>query len=122
MAGRIENLRPRWVKGQSGNPKGRPRRARAVIDVLGLEARERLLHSLLEQALKGDTSAAKLLLDRMDPLLSRRELTGHDGQPIQVGSGDLASLTTEELRQLDAVAAKRQERMDSRNASKKHSH
>lgn len=99
----------KWVKGQSGNPKGRPRRP-SVLEVLGEEKREALIHALYDQAMGGDTTAAKTLLDRIDPTLARQELTGRDGDPILVGRSELATLTTEELRTLDALAGAREER------------
>ena len=60
----------RWQKGQSGNPAGRKRgsinvatRLRRMIDV------EALIATLHETALKGNTRAAELLLDRALPSL-----------------------------------------------------
>jgi hypothetical protein len=60
----------RWQKGQSGNPAGRKRgsinvatRLRRMIDV------EALITRLHEAALKGNTRAAELLLDRALPSL-----------------------------------------------------
>ena len=68
--GKIE---PRWKKGESGNPKGRPRKLPELhvllADVLGEEkdgisAAEAILKSIRAKAAKGDTRAAELLLDR----------------------------------------------------------
>ncbi|WP_288127890.1 DUF5681 domain-containing protein [Thiomonas sp.] len=60
----------RWQKGQSGNPAGRKKgsinvatRLRRMIDV------EALITRLHEAALKGNTRAAELLLDRALPSL-----------------------------------------------------
>ena len=60
----------RWQKGQSGNPAGRKRgsinvatRLRRMIDV------EALVAKLHETAMKGNTRAAELLLDRALPSL-----------------------------------------------------
>ena len=60
----------RWQKGQSGNPAGRQKgsinvetRLRRLIDV------EALITRLHEAALKGNTRAAELLLDRALPSL-----------------------------------------------------
>lgn len=63
-----------FVKGQSGNPAGRPRgitaqaKLRAAIDVPALLAK------LQESALAGDTGAARALLDRVLPPLKATDL------------------------------------------------
>jgi hypothetical protein len=73
----IEPPRPRgrpWVKGQSGNPRGRPSRARQAAYVAeGLIARKTvpLTSKLIELALLGDRAALRLCLDRIAP--ARRE-------------------------------------------------
>ncbi len=107
-AKQLANLRP-WKPGQSGNPKGRPKRL-SVLEILGEDKRRALIQTLFDQAMSGDTTAAKALLDRIDPTLARQELTGRDGDPILVGRSELATLTTEELRTLDALAGAREER------------
>jgi hypothetical protein len=68
---RIKNYQ--WKKGQSGNPKGRPKKLpdlkELLISVLGdtkdgKSAMEVVLMAIRAKALKGDTRAAELLLDR----------------------------------------------------------
>jgi hypothetical protein len=72
-----EPLEPRgrpWVKGQSGNPAGRPSRARQAARVAqGLIGRKTvpLVNKLVELALLGDRTALRLCLDRIAP--ARRE-------------------------------------------------
>lgn len=61
--------------GQSGNPNGRPKKLpeldKLLAEVLGQEptgdgmtAAENILNAMYKQALKGDTKAAELLLNR----------------------------------------------------------
>jgi len=69
-----ENIEPhKFKKGQSGNPKGRPKKLPQLdillADVLGEEqngitAAEALLKKLRSEAMKGNIRAIELLLDR----------------------------------------------------------
>jgi hypothetical protein len=72
--GNPQNLsKYQWKKGQSGNPKGRPKKLPDLKEVLinvlaetkeGRSALEAVLMTMRAKALKGDTRAAELLLDR----------------------------------------------------------
>jgi hypothetical protein len=64
-----------WVKGQSGNPAGRPSRARqAAVVAEALIGRKTvpLTNKLLELALAGDRTLLRACLDRIAP--ARREM------------------------------------------------
>ena len=106
------NLKP-WGRGVSGNPKGRPRGTRAVLDVIGAGTRNAILRSLAAQALAGDVSAAREILSRTDPAPRRQEISG--GLPVANSEDQqlqeiLSELTDDELRQLEAIAKAREER------------
>lgn len=66
----------RWVKGQSGNPKGRPKNTLvalqrdlegAIRDHLTAEKVKRIIDKLCKKAEDGDVKAAKLILDKLVP-------------------------------------------------------
>jgi hypothetical protein len=66
-------IKHQWKKGQSGNPKGRPKKLPDLKEVLisvlaetkeGKMAIEAILMAMRSKALKGDVRAAELLLDR----------------------------------------------------------
>lgn len=69
-----KNIEPhKFKKGQTGNPKGRPRKLPELDKLLdnvlgeekdGLTAAEAILKALRLKATKGDVRAAELLLDR----------------------------------------------------------
>ena len=70
---RPENVEPhKWKKGQTGNPKGRPKLPSIktlLLKVLGDEkdgktAAEAILMAMRNKAIKGDIKAAEALLDR----------------------------------------------------------
>jgi hypothetical protein len=68
-----KKIEPRWKKGETGNPKGRPVKLpeldKLLAQVLGEEkdgitAGEVILKAIRAKAAKGDVRAAELLLDR----------------------------------------------------------
>lgn len=78
-----------WKRGQSGNPAGRPKgtpnpqaRLRKLINV------EAIIRTLQENAIKGNTRAAELLLERALPPLRAV------AEPVELpGLSDAATLT-----------------------------
>jgi hypothetical protein len=78
---------PPWRPGESGNPKGRPRKktftelAREVLNEVapnGPENQtylERILRKLIAQALGGNIRASELILSRADPVRTKIDKT-----------------------------------------------
>ena len=108
----LENLRPSWSKGESGNPTGRPKGALGRSTIarrwLELETKERnnltgedesltqedlITLAQIKKAKTGDTNAYKELLN---------SAYGQAIQPIEIDtpSVDLSGLTTVELKAL----------------------
>lgn len=78
-----------FVKGQSGNPGGKPGAARqelnALLDQVFKPARRRkVLEKLIEDAESGDHDARVLLLAyTYGKPVERKEITGADGEPLK---------------------------------------
>lgn len=81
--------------GQSGNPRGRPRKGAHITDFLRWGAAqavsdedrrtraEAVALKALEQAMAGDPAFARLVLDRLDgPVAQKQEISGPDGGPV----------------------------------------
>ena len=84
-----------FVKGESGNPNGRPKKGHSLSDLLlsalaekgqkGIPKRKELMQVLLDMALAGDLDAIKVVLDRSDgKVLEKHQHTGSEGGPIEV--------------------------------------
>lgn len=89
----------RWQPGQSGNPAGRPPGSGEVAKLrAGIAERvPDILATLIEQAMNGDTTAARLLLERVLPPLKAVEMNIE--VPLREGG------LTEQARQMLSAAA-----------------
>src|SRR5579862_116821 len=78
-----------WVRGESGNPAGRPVGARdkrtAMRELLEPHASE-LIAKAVELALTGDTTALRICIDRLIPPAKVRE----ESVTLPLGNGSLA--------------------------------
>lgn len=84
-----------FVKGQSGNSRGRPKRGSTLTDFLRFSLAqpiseadrrtraEQWAETFVRQALEGDTAASKAILDRLDGPV-RTEISGPAGGAITI--------------------------------------
>ncbi|MDD3481821.1 DUF5681 domain-containing protein [Azovibrio restrictus] len=95
---------PGWKKGQSGNPRGRPKGSRNKATLLAIAAMEGELTDVvkvvIDAAKGGDMAAARLVVDKLIPTTRER--------PLSIALPDVTSVddcATAQAKVLAAVAA-----------------
>lgn len=88
----------RFKPGQSGNPKGRPRRPRlkSVRELLGANGLQEVVEAMKTAAKAGDAQAAKLLIPALKPEMQR----------VTVPEIEAAATPTEKAAAIAAAAAR----------------
>jgi len=86
-----------WKPGQSGNPKGRPKKGKTITDALNkylnqkepgseITRKQQLIQSIYSLAVdEGDLLAIKYIIDRIDGKpVETKEISGPEGEPVQL--------------------------------------
>lgn len=80
-----------WKKGQSGNPNGRPVGNNGCVQKLRLQIQQsipEIIEMLKKRALQGDVAAAKLLLERVIPVVKEADVSKQGKEVITI-EGDV---------------------------------
>ena len=85
-----------WMKGQSGNPKGRPRKSQKTMAQLRSQISEHLpdvIEVLAGAAKEGDVQAARILVERCVPSMRALDQNINVNESVKgLSDEDLASL------------------------------
>jgi uncharacterized protein DUF5681 len=91
----------RWTKGQSGNPRGRPRRGSTFSEALRAKGTpEELAELAWKAARNGEPWAIQTLFNRLEPQPTQVWLTHEVDHGPQL---DYRKLTDDEIRQLESL-------------------
>ena len=84
--GNIDNLKPPWEPGQSGNPRGRPKKENCITDLLKQKLPpDEFAQIVADHVRKGNESIIKHVYDRIEGKVpDKHELTGEDGKDLSI--------------------------------------
>jgi len=89
-----------WTKGQSGNPRGRPKRGMAFTDALRAKGTPKELADIAwKAARKGEPWAIQMIYQRLEPVLAQMKLT-HE---VKDARFDFSKLTDAELTAVERI-------------------
>ena len=99
---------PRWNKGQSGNPTGRPKRGLAFSETLRAQGTpDELAELAWKAAREGAPWAIQMIFNRLEPQSAQINLTQEnpDANPT-----DYSRLTTDEIQKLEGLLERARDR------------
>jgi hypothetical protein len=92
---------PRWIKGQTGNPRGRPKRGHSFTDALdGSGTAEELAELAWKAARDGAPWAIQMIYNRLDAQTAQVKLTHEVDSENPI---DYTRLTDDEIDQLESL-------------------
>ena len=92
---------PRWSKGQSGNPRGRPKHDHTFTDALRAHGTpEELAQLAWKAAREGAPWAIQMIFNRLEPPTALVNLSQESPHAKSI---DYSRLTTDEIQQLESL-------------------
>ena len=77
------NPKNKWKKGQSGNPKGRPKKGETLTDLLREKlSKEEFIEKEIDLAMQGDPAARKQIWERLDGKVKEQLEIGQKHRPL----------------------------------------
>ena len=103
-----------WQKGESGNPRGRPRKGNTLADAMrtllaeersdNRTAKELLVELTFRRAMEGNMAALKLIWNYVDGMPPSRDELAISADPDLIP--DFSAVTDEELRTMASITEK----------------
>jgi len=100
---------PRWSKGHSGNPRGRPKHEHTFTDTLRAHGTPEELAELAWQAARGGAPwAIQMIFNRLEPPSALAKISQ---EPNHANPTDYTRLTADELQQLESLLERARNRV-----------